>query len=127
MNRTRRRVLGIFRHQPEHGPAHHHLRMDRSPGAESVGRNRGRNVCHLWWDPCHGGQPYFHFVVCPRKEVIGQIHVCDTTSAGRISPKKLSDFLNMSSGLRAELRSAGSQSLACGVLDLYHGKYVESD
>ena len=69
----------------------------------------------------------FRALVCTRKEVIGQIHVCDAKLRRMNLPKKLSDFLNMSSGLRAELRSAGSQSLACGVLDLYHGKYVESD
>jgi hypothetical protein len=69
----------------------------------------------------------FRVLVCTRKEVIGQIHVCDAKLRRMNLPKKLSDFLNMSSVLQAELRSAGSQSMAYGVLDLYHGEYVEFD
>ena len=69
----------------------------------------------------------FRALVCTRKEVIGQIHVCDAKLRRTNLPKKLSDFLNMSSVLQAELRSAGSQSMPYGVLDLYHGEYVEFD
>jgi NADH ubiquinone oxidoreductase subunit len=88
-------------------------------------------TCHLRWDPCHGGQPYrVHArdpcpVVGTRKEVIGQIHVSDTHLCRQISPKKLSDSLDRSSVLQAELRPAGGQSMPYGVLDLYHGEYVE--
>jgi hypothetical protein len=73
------------------------------------------------------GDSDFYFVVCTRKEVIGPIRVCDTPFSGRIPPKKLSDFLNMSSVLPAELCSARSQLLPCGVLDLSQGESVEFD
>ena len=35
-------------------PAHHHLRMDRSPGAPGLGRGRGRDLRHLRRHPRHG-------------------------------------------------------------------------
>jgi hypothetical protein len=69
----------------------------------------------------------FRALVGARKEVIGQIHVCDTHLRSPNLPQKLSDFLDRSSVLQAELRSAGSPSLLCGVLDLYRGEYVEFD
>jgi hypothetical protein len=50
-----------------------------------------------------------------RKEVIGQIQVCDTHLRSTKLPKKLSDFFNMSSVLQAELRSTGSQSMPYGI------------
>ena len=54
-------------------------------------------------------------------------HVCDTRLRSPSLPQKLSDFLDRSSVLQAELRSAGSPSMPCGVLDSYHGEYVEFD
>ena len=69
----------------------------------------------------------FRALVGTRKEVIGQIQVCDTHLRRTNLPKKLSDFFNMSSVLQAELRSACSQSMPYGVLDLKPGEYVEFD
>jgi hypothetical protein len=63
----------------------------------------------------------FRALVGTRKEVIGQIQVCDTHLRRTNLPKKLSDFFHMSSVLQAELRSAGSQSMPYGALDLNHG------
>ena len=38
------------------GPAHHHLRVDRSARAQSLGRDCGRDVRNLRRNPCHGRQ-----------------------------------------------------------------------
>ena len=40
-----------------HRPADHHLRMDRPPGAQGVGRRRRRHLRHLRRHPRHGRQP----------------------------------------------------------------------
>ena len=52
------RLLGVVRHRRRHRPADHDLRMDRSSGAESLGRGRGRNLRHLRRDSRDGGQSH---------------------------------------------------------------------
>jgi hypothetical protein len=69
----------------------------------------------------------FRALLGARKEVIGQIHVCDTHLRSPNLPQKLSDFLDRSSVVQAELGSAGSPALLCPVLDLHRGEYVEFD
>ena len=53
-----RRLLGGFRHGSRHRPADHHLPLDRPTGPAGLGRDRGGDLCDLWWHPRHGGKPH---------------------------------------------------------------------
>jgi hypothetical protein len=53
-----RRVLGGIWNRSENRPAHPHLRLDRSLGAQGLGRRCCRHLRHLWRNPCHGGQSH---------------------------------------------------------------------
>ena len=49
-------LLGLAWHRCGNGTAHHHLRMDRPARAQCLGGDRGRNLCHVWRYPRHGGE-----------------------------------------------------------------------